>query len=73
MPARRHSRFGGDPRWAALIDVRGKQVRLEALSARTGKMLWSVRHDAEDPDDPTVANGMLYIGLTTGVDAYSLP
>jgi outer membrane protein assembly factor BamB len=54
-------------------NVSGRQVQLEALSARTGKPLWSTSHDFRDPDDPTVANGKLYIGLTTGMDAYSLP
>jgi outer membrane protein assembly factor BamB len=54
-------------------NVRGRQVKLQALSARTGKLLWSASHDFRDADDPTVASGMLYIGLTTGMDAYSLP
>jgi outer membrane protein assembly factor BamB len=54
-------------------NISGKQVKAEALSARTGKLLWSASHNFADPNDPTVANGMLYIGLTTGMDAYSLP
>jgi outer membrane protein assembly factor BamB len=54
-------------------NVNGKRVKLEALSARSGKLLWSVSHNFQDPDDPAVADGKLYVGLTTGMDAYSLP